>query len=87
MADATLTVSLPASVRRHVDDRVAAGDFATADDYVRALIDDDMRRRAEDELEARLVEGINSGSAVPADWIRIRDAAYRLAGADKPTQA
>jgi Arc/MetJ-type ribon-helix-helix transcriptional regulator len=87
MADATLTVSLPAAAGKHVDERVAAGDHATADESVRALIDDDMRRRADDEFAARLLDGIDSGSAVPADWIGIRDAAYRLARAENSARA
>ena len=41
---ATLTVSLSDTLKSHVDQRVAAGEFADAEDYVRELIRNDEAR-------------------------------------------
>jgi len=57
-----------------VDERVAEGSFASASDYVRALIREDRQRRAKASLEAKLLEGLESGPAEIADdayWKRL----------------
>jgi antitoxin ParD1/3/4 len=71
-----------------VQERVAEGTYSTPSDYVRALIRDDMKRRAEDRLEALLLEGLNSGDPEPldaAEWADIgREVQERLAA--KPSE-
>jgi len=58
---------------------VAAGHFNSASEYVRELIRADERRKAEEALEAALLEGLDSPEAPmdPADWDAIRVAARR----------
>lgn len=65
MANTSMNVSLPESLKAYVLERVAEGTFSNPSDYVRALIREDRRRRAEDRLEALLLEGIESGPAEP----------------------
>ena len=67
MSNTTMNVSLPETLREFVDERVAEGSFANASDYVRALIRDDRLKRAQAGLEAKLLEGLQSGPAVVAD--------------------
>ncbi|GAA0678363.1 antitoxin ParD1/3/4 [Sphingomonas insulae] len=60
---AQLNVSLPADLQRYVDGRVSDAGFADSDDYVRALIERDQHRYADDVLRVRRLvqEGIDSG--------------------------
>jgi len=67
MSNTTMNISLPETLRDFVDERVAEGSFASASDYVRALIRDDRAKRAQARLEAKLLEGLQSGPAVVAD--------------------
>jgi len=77
MSNTTMNISLPETLREFVDERVAEGSFASASDYVRALIRDDRvkraqaipesKKRAQAILEAKLLEGLESGPAVVAD--------------------
>ena len=75
MANTSMNVSLPETLKDYVQERVAEGTFSNPSDYVRALIREDMRRREEEKLDALLMEGINSGPAEPMtakDWADIR---------------
>jgi antitoxin ParD1/3/4 len=67
MSNTTMNISLPEALREYVDERVAEGTFANASDYVRALIREDRLKRAQASLEAKLLEGLESGPAVVAD--------------------
>lgn len=81
-----MNVSLPETLKEYVQDRVSEGIFSNPSDYVRALIREDMQRRAEDRLENLLLEGLNSGPAHPIDWEAIRAEAYRQAGDDSSAE-
>ena len=75
MANTSMNVSLPETLKDYVQERVAEGTFSNPSDYVRALIREDMKRREEEKLDALLMEGINSGPAEPMtakDWADIR---------------
>ena len=75
MANTSMNVSLPETLKDYVQERVAEGTFSNPSDYVRALIREDMRRREEEKLDALLIEGLNSGPAEPMtreDWDHIR---------------
>jgi len=63
----TMNVSLPETLRDYIDERVAEGGYANVSDYVRALIREDRTRQAKARLEAKLLEGLESGPAVVAD--------------------
>lgn len=56
---ATMNISLPDALKRHVDGQVATGEFANASDYVRDLIRYDQQSR--DAIRAALREGEASG--------------------------
>ncbi len=62
---------------------MARDGFASASEYLRALIREDQRRKARRELEAKILEGLRGPSAVMTsdDWDSIeRDALDGLAG-------
>ena len=63
----TMNISLPASLKEFVQERVAGGDFGNASEYIRGLLREDRERRAEQRLETLLLEGLGSGDPVEAD--------------------
>ena len=71
MAMDDIRISLSDSSKAFVDEQVTEGDFASASDYVAALIHTEAKAKAQDKLEALLLEGLESGEATPwtdADW-------------------
>lgn len=61
----TMNISLPDPLRQFVDDEVRDGGFASTSDYMRDLIRQRQRRKAEETLRALIAEGLASGPAVP----------------------
>ncbi len=60
----SMNVSLPEQLRTFVTER-AKGRFGSASEYVRELIREDQRRAAQERLEAKLLEGLDSGEPTP----------------------
>jgi antitoxin ParD1/3/4 len=69
-----MTISIPDSVKELVDREVASGAFPTAEDYIRALVEADQKRKALDRFEALIMEGLDSPSSdmTAQDWDDIR---------------
>lgn len=70
-----MNISLPEALKEYVKERVAEEHYSNPSDYIRALIRDDQKRQAERKLERLLMEGLESGDAVPVtpeDWQAIR---------------
>jgi antitoxin ParD1/3/4 len=53
-----VNILLPDPVKEFVDDQIRSGRYHSADEYIRELILQDERRKAQGHLEALLVEGI-----------------------------
>jgi antitoxin ParD1/3/4 len=53
-----MNISLPERMKAFVDSQIAEGRYSSASEYVRDLIRDDERRKAEEQLEALLLEGL-----------------------------
>jgi antitoxin ParD1/3/4 len=64
MAMASLNISLPQSLKDYVENQVSAGGYSTPSEYLRELVRQDQKQRAEDKLEALLLEGLNSGKPI-----------------------
>jgi antitoxin ParD1/3/4 len=73
----SMNISLPEPLKRFVDTQVAQGRYSTASEYIRDLIRADEKRKAEEALEAKLLEGLNSAEShlSPADWRELRQEA------------
>jgi antitoxin ParD1/3/4 len=63
----SLNISLPETLKKFVEQQTELGGYSTPSEYVRQLLREDQKRRAEDELEALLLAGINSGKRVEAN--------------------
>jgi antitoxin ParD1/3/4 len=64
---ATMNVSLTDPLKEFVDEEVREGGYSSTSDYVRDLIRQRQRRKAEDKLRALLLEGLGSGPATPME--------------------
>lgn len=69
-----LRISPSGPLQSFVDEQVASGDFSNAADYVSALIEAEARARAQEKLEALLLEGLDSEAEewTKADWDELR---------------
>jgi antitoxin ParD1/3/4 len=79
----TMNISLPEEMKVFVEAEMAHEGYASASEYVRALIRDAQRRKARQELEAKLLEGLEGPEVEMdrADWDSIRrEALEGLAG-------
>lgn len=81
----SMNISLPDPLKRFVDGQVAQGRYSSVSEYVRELIRADEKRKAEAELEAKLLEGLNSPESqlTPAEWSDIRKEALAKLAARK----
>jgi antitoxin ParD1/3/4 len=79
----TMNISLPDPLKQFVDGQIAQGRYSSVSEYVRDLIRADERRKAEEQLEAKLLEGLNSTASelTPADWSLIRKEAMAVLAA------
>jgi antitoxin ParD1/3/4 len=83
-----MNISLPDPLKQFVDGQVSTGRYSSASEYVRELIRADEKRKAEEQLEAKLLEGLSSADSelTPADWNAIRKEALAKVEARKQTR-
>ena len=78
----SMNISLPEPLKDFVDRQISSGRYSTASEYVRELIREDEKRKAEERLEALLLEGLQGQESelTREDWTAIRnEARARLA--------
>jgi antitoxin ParD1/3/4 len=54
----TMNISLPEPLKDFVDTQIASGRYSSVSEYVRVLIREDEKHKAEERLEALLLEGL-----------------------------
>jgi antitoxin ParD1/3/4 len=54
----TMNISLPDPLKEFVDHQITEGRYSSVSEYIRDLIRDDEKRKAEERLEALLLEGL-----------------------------
>jgi antitoxin ParD1/3/4 len=67
----TMNISVPDEMKAFVEAEMAQEGYASASEYLRALIRDAQKRRAKRALEAKFREALESGPATPMtgdDW-------------------
>jgi antitoxin ParD1/3/4 len=76
----SMNISLPDPLKEFVDGQIAQGRYSSASEYVRELIRADEKRKAEEQLEALLLEGLQGKeTAMTADdWKAIRHEAVQV---------
>jgi len=72
-------------MKEFIDSEVSQNDYSTVSEYLRDLIRNHQKRKAEDRLEALLLEGLESESSemTQEDWQEIRRVGLRRLEARK----
>jgi putative addiction module CopG family antidote len=65
-AMSTIAVELPEDLREFIETKVQRGEFASVSEYIVALVN--AARRSKSDIEAALLEGLESGPA--QEWTR-----------------
>jgi antitoxin ParD1/3/4 len=76
----TMNISLPDQLKEYIDDQVGSGRYSSAGEYVLELIREDEKRKAQEHLEALLLEGVASSGPTELtrhDWQEIRSNALK----------
>ena len=70
----SMTVSLPATQKAYVKERAAASGCSTPSEFIRRLIHADQRAREREELERKILEGLDSPARelTDEDWQELR---------------
>ena len=61
----TMNIALPEAMKHFVQERVSEGGYSSVSEYVRELIRADQKRKAEERIDALLLEGLDSGQPLP----------------------
>jgi antitoxin ParD1/3/4 len=70
-----MKISLPESLEAFVEQQVASGKYANAEQYLGALIEADQKQRARERIGGLIQEGLDSGAATDMnaqDWEHVR---------------
>jgi antitoxin ParD1/3/4 len=83
----TMNISLPEPLKEFVDAQIAAGRYSSVSEYIRGLIRQDERRKAEERLDVLLREGLESEESelTHLDFEHIRKEALAQLKARKKT--
>ncbi len=71
----TMNISVPEEMKAFVEAQMTEQGFASASEYLRALIREAQKRQAKCQLEAKFREGLESGPATAMsrkDWVGLR---------------
>lgn len=70
----SMNISLPEPLKQFVDEQIAGGRYGSVSEYMRSLIREDEKRKAQERLEALLLEGLNTeeSALTSEDWVSIR---------------
>jgi len=70
-----MKISLPEVLEAFVEQQVASGRYANAEQYLGSLVEADQKQKARERVEALIQEGLDSGPATEMttqDWEHIR---------------
>jgi len=85
---ATMNISLPDSLKAFAQDQTETNNYSNPSDYVRSLIREDKEKKeAQLRIESLLLEGLNSGEAIPVSQEYWKDKKARLHQALKSKKA
>jgi len=71
----SMNISLPEPLKIFVEEQVNKGGYSTASEYLRELIREAQRRKEHQELEAKLLAGLQSptGEMTADEWRTLRE--------------
>jgi antitoxin ParD1/3/4 len=71
----SMNISLPEPLKLFVEEQVNKGGYSTASEYLRELIREAQRRKEHQELEAKLLAGLQSPTSemTAEEWTTLRE--------------
>ena len=84
----TMNISLPDEMKAFVEARMAQEGYASASEYLRALIREAQKRLAKQELDGKLLEGLQSPASemTNTDWSALRERIYQRSPELRPQE-
>jgi antitoxin ParD1/3/4 len=76
----TMNIALPEAMKHYVQARVDEDGYSSVSEYVRDLIRADQRRKAEERIDALLLEGLDSGRPISVTEEYWEEKKRKLAG-------
>ena len=75
MSMTSMNISLPEPLKLVVEEQVSQGGYSTASEYLRELIREAQRRQERQELEFKLLAGLQSPTSTMTadDWTALRE--------------
>ncbi len=75
MSMTSMNISLPEPLKLFVEQQVMTGGYSTASEYLRELIREAQRRKEREELDAKLLAGLQSATSdmTADDWAALRE--------------
>jgi antitoxin ParD1/3/4 len=61
----TMNLTLPGSLKAFIESRIAERGFGSADDYIEALIREDLEKAEHEEIEGKLLGALEGAPATP----------------------
>ena len=83
----TMNISLPENLKEFVESQVQSGDYASVSEFMRELVRREQKERLREQLEQRLLEGLDSGEGIestPEMWRKLRAEVREKVQARKP---
>jgi antitoxin ParD1/3/4 len=78
----TMNISLPENLKEFVESQVQSGNYSTVSEFMRELVRREQKERLREQLEQRLLEGLNSGEGIestPEMWRDLHQEVRELA--------
>jgi antitoxin ParD1/3/4 len=84
----SMTVSLPAAQKDYVKEQAIASGCSTPSEYIRRLIHADQKAREQEDLERKILEGLDSPTRqmTSSDWQDLRATLKAKLGKRKKAQ-
>lgn len=84
----SMTVSLPAAQKEYVKEQAIASGCSTPSEYIRRLIHADQKAREQEDLERKILEGLDSPTRqmTSSDWQDLRATLKAKLGKRKKAQ-
>jgi antitoxin ParD1/3/4 len=86
MGTATINISIPDSMKAHVEEIVANDGYGNTSEFFRELVRDYLKKREQRLLETLLLEGLQSGQSTPltrSDFEEIKQRGIKQLAAKK----
>jgi len=70
----TVTIALPEALKQFLDQQVSAGVYSSVSEYIRALVQEDQKKKAQETIESLILEGLNSEASemTAVDWAELK---------------